>query len=66
MRLQIAGLDGAESLESGLFFAVGQDVGDGAFCPAPFGGLLAGGGGGSTLAVCPQAKSRFEGGTVLR
>ena len=28
---------------------------------APFGGLFADGGGGGTLAVCPQAKSRFEG-----
>ena len=61
MRRQIAGIDSAESLESGLFFAVGQVVGDGAFFPAPFGGLLGGGGGGGTLADCPQAKSRFEG-----
>lgn len=61
IRLQFAGLDSEESLESGLFLAVSRVVGHGAFFPAPFGGLLADGAGGAAAIVCPYAKGRFEG-----
>ena len=50
MRLQFTGLDSAGSLEGGLFLAVGPVVGQGAFFPAPFFGLIAGDTGGLTVA----------------